>query len=121
MPTPTVKDALYWSIVKIPLKVYGQPAVIHELGSEYHDGDHSSAQGPLLLEDDNRRLRLPTTREDIVSKPSDPYTPLCYRIAFFVLPIAFTLYAFPLENYFIRSKERTIYLNTKGSSIPGGS
>ena len=33
MPIPTVKDMWYWSIVNIPLKVYRQPAVIHELGS----------------------------------------------------------------------------------------
>ena len=65
---PLVKDMWYWSIVNIPLKVDGQPAVIHELGSEYHNGDYNSAQGPLLLEDNNRRLRLPTTREEI-SKP----------------------------------------------------
>ena len=33
MPTLTKKDTWYWSIVNIPLKVHGQPAVIHELGS----------------------------------------------------------------------------------------
>ena len=55
----------YWSIINIPLKVYRQPAVIHELESEYHDGDYNSAQGSLLLEDDDRKLRLPTTREEI--------------------------------------------------------
>src|ERR1700743_2175764 len=73
MPIFTMKDTWYWSIVKIPLKVHGQPAVIHELGSECHNGDYNSAQGSLLLEDDNRRLRLLTTREK-VSKPLDPYT-----------------------------------------------
>ena len=75
LPLP-VKDTWYWSIVKIPLKVYRQPAIIHELGSECHNGDDTSAQGPLLLEDNNRRLRLPTTREE-VSKPLDPYTLSC--------------------------------------------
>ena len=28
----TMEDMWYWSIVNIPLKVYGQPVVIHELG-----------------------------------------------------------------------------------------
>ena len=31
-----------------------------------HKGDKRLTQGPLLLEDDDRRLRLPTTKEDIV-------------------------------------------------------
>ena len=33
MPITAMKDMWYWSIVNIPLKVYGQPAIIHELGS----------------------------------------------------------------------------------------
>ena len=79
MPIPLMKDTWYWSIVKIPLKVHRQPALIHELGSGRHNGDHNSAQGPLFLEDDNRRLRLPTTREQ-VSKPLDPYTLLIFTL-----------------------------------------
>ena len=35
MPIFAMKDMWYWSIVKIPLKVYGQPAIIHELGSSF--------------------------------------------------------------------------------------
>ena len=64
MPIFQMKDMWYWSIINIPLKVYGEPAIIHELGSEYHNSNYNSAQGPLLLEDDNRRLRQPTTREE---------------------------------------------------------
>ena len=68
-----MKNTWYWSIIKIPLKVYRQPIIIHELGLEYYNGNSNSAQGPLLLEEDNRRLRLLTTREE-VSNLLDPYT-----------------------------------------------
>ena len=68
-----------------------------------------SAQGPLLLEDDNRGLRLLTTREEIVSKPLDPYTFLCYRIAFF----NFTLYIL-LKNYYYQVKDKDYLLGHKG-------
>ena len=106
-----VKDTWYWSIVNIPLKVHGQPVIIHELGLGSHKGDHDSTQGPLLLEDDNKRLRLPTTREE-VSKPLDPYTLLMFT--------PYTNYAFLYK--LVKTKEHWLsYSDTKGSSIPGGS
>ena len=84
-----MKDTWYWSIVKIPLKFHRQPAVVHEPGSECHNGDHNFAQGPLLLEDGNRRLRLLTTREE-VSKPLDPYT-LSMITLYAIMPFLYLL------------------------------
>ena len=46
-----------------------------------------SAQGPLLLEDNNRRLRLLTTKEDIVLNLWIHIPFLSYHFAFFVFKL----------------------------------
>ena len=112
MPILTMKDMWYWSIVEIPLKVYGQPAVIHELESSLTMVIRL-AQGPLLLEDDNRRLRLLTTREDIVLNPWI-HIPFCVIVLLSCFHFAFTLLCSLRKLFLLSGQDENYLLGYKG-------
>ena len=120
MPIFTMKDTWYWSIVKIPLKVYGQPAVIHELGSNLN-GDKDLPKALCCWR---------TTIEDWDywqqgKTPLNPWIqiPLCVIVllSLFSLLLSHLYVLLRKLFYLVKSRMRTIYSDTKGSSIPGGS
>ena len=85
-----------------------------------HKGDKRLTQGPLLLEDNDRRLRLPTTKEDINLNLwiHIPFWVIVLLSLFFNL-LSHLLCSFQKLSLIVRT--RAIYSDTKGSSIPGGS
>ena len=86
-----------------------------------HKGDKRLIQGPLLLEDDDRRLRLPTTKEDIVLNLRI-HIPFWVIILLSSLSICYHTTTF-FSNYLLLSGQgpETIYSETKGWSMSGGS